>query len=470
MSPTESRSGFRLPWSTDGRAHTEHHDAPDTEPATEASPVGSGPAEVAVEAARDAATDDAATETAASDIAGTDRPNVAGDSPAMPDAQPDEAQPELEVQQVFPSVDAPADHAPDKAATAVRGGEHQRTHRPERFLADLTRAMQAAAEAARDQSLGQFEAESKQFVDEIQARSAEEAATLRQDSESDIAGTREWSKAEMARIREETEARIAKRRAQLDHDLETHAELVQVRIGHVNQRLEAYRAEMADFFEQLLKVDDPTRFATLAEQMPEPPTLEEAWLDAVETDQVAHGNAEAVAAHPDTQAPVEPFAEPPADDPRQALVERAFNFGAAEAEAQAAAAAAVTNDPDQGDGSDEAIPDITFSVSDRLAGLVPSDVGDTGPAAETEATTTEVLVSGLVSVASIAGFKRQLGRATGVTSVSVSSGPDGEFVFAVTHLPNLELAGQIAAFAGFEAQVTDASEGILRVAARDPDA
>lgn len=467
MSPTESRSGFRLPWSTEGRAPTEHDDAPEAQPTTEASPDG-GPAQAAVEAVQDAATDDAATQAGAGDFANAGRPEADGDTPTMPDAQPDATQPELEVQQVFPSVDAPADLAPDSAATAVRGGEHQRTHRPEKFLADLTRAMQAAAEAARDQSLGQFEADSKHFVDEIQARSAEEASTLRQDSESDIASTREWSKAEMARIREETEARIAKRRAQLDHDLETHAELVQGRIGRVNQRLEAYRAEMADFFEQLLAVDDPTRFATLAEQMPEPPTLEEAWLNAVETDQLAAGSAEAVVADPDAQAPVEPVTEPPAEDLRRALVERAFDFGAAEAEA--AAAAAVAKDTDQGDGSDEAIPDITFSVSDRLAGLVPSDGGDTAPAAEAEATTTQVLVSGLVSVASIAGFKRQLGRVTGVTSVSVSSGPEGEFVFAVSHQPNVELAGEIAAFSGFEAQITDASDGVLRVGARDPEA
>ena len=42
---------------------------------------------------------------------------------------------------------------------------------------------------------------------------------------------------------------------------------------------------------------------------------------------------------------------------------------------------------------------------------------------------------GLVSVASIASFKRQLGRVAGVQSVGVSSGPDGEFVFAVAPRP-----------------------------------
>ena len=46
---------------------------------------------------------------------------------------------------------------------------------------------------------------------------------------------------------------------------------------------------------------------------------------------------------------------------------------------------------------------------------------------------TQVVVVGLVSVASIATFKRQLGRLPGVKNVGVSSGPDGEFIFTVGH-------------------------------------
>ena len=65
-----------------------------------------------------------------------------------------------------------------------------------------------------------------------------------------------------------------------------------------------------------------------------------------------------------------------------------------------------------------------------------------------------VVVTGLVSVASIAGFKRHLGRVPGVQSVGVSSGPDGEFVFAVTHGADVVLRDAIPTLPGFGARVT----------------
>ncbi|MEJ7695774.1 MAG: hypothetical protein WKF78_03910 [Candidatus Limnocylindrales bacterium] len=65
---------------------------------------------------------------------------------------------------------------------------------------------------------------------------------------------------------------------------------------------------------------------------------------------------------------------------------------------------------------------------------------------------TRVVVVGLVSVASIAGFKRHLARVTGVQSVGVSSGPDGEFVFAVQHGPQVSLREAIPALQGFAAR------------------
>jgi hypothetical protein len=79
------------------------------------------------------------------------------------------------------------------------------------------------------------------------------------------------------------------------------------------------------------------------------------------------------------------------------------------------------------------------------------------------------VVTGLVSVASIAGFKRHLSRVPGVESVGVSSGPDGEFVFTVGHEPSLELEGAVTTLPGFAARVTGSSDGELTVAAHDPE-
>ena len=487
MSPTESRTGFRLPWSTDSRADTEDQpapaaqDAPQDQDAPDAAEA-QAPAVDATEAAASLDVGSVATAAETSDIAWSDR------SPSDDEARSTaEAQTDTEVPQVFPAPDAPAAPASVAETTPAHAAGPQRGHRPEKFLADLTRAMQSAAEAARDQSLAQFEAQSRQFVDEIQARSAEEAGALRQDSEQDIAATREWSKAEMARIREETEARVSQRRSQLDQDLQAHGELVEHRIEQVRKRLEAYRGEMADFFEHLLAVDDPTRFARLAEQMPEPPSLEDTWVDAPEPDPVTpepvaeawtpDDETSAVAVDDaDEDAPVgavvveEHAAETQVDGGTLAwpTADTSMDFGAAEAEAEAAAFV-VDGEPAVGDGSDDPADDMSQAAVDaRLAGLVVGK--DEDDAEPTAAATTSLVVSGLVSVASIAAFKRQVARIPGVTAVTVSSGPDGEFVFAATHGASSQLAGEVAAFSGFEAQVIEAGDGVLRIAARDPEA
>ncbi len=84
-------------------------------------------------------------------------------------------------------------------------------------------------------------------------------------------------------------------------------------------------------------------------------------------------------------------------------------------------------------------------------------------------TRTEVTVVGLVSVASIATFKRGLSRVAGVSTIGVASGPDGEFLFTVTHTPDAGLAEAITAMPGFEARVSAQSTGTLQIVARDPD-
>ena len=145
-------------------------------------------------------------------------------------------------------------------------------------------------------------------------------------------------------------------------------------------------------------------------------------------------------------------------DPRVLALGLTPDFDAAEAEA-----AAFT--PEDAPTEDE-IPVIgDDALAARLAGLVP-DAEDAG----IETTTTRVVVTGLVSVASIAGFKRQLARVAGVQSVGVSSGPDGEFLFAVTHDAGIVLRDAVTTLQGFGARVTAEADGELIVTARDPEA
>ncbi len=120
----------------------------------------------------------------------------------------------------------------------------------------------------------------------------------------------------------------------------------------------------------------------------------------------------------------------------------------------------------ESDAAGEDIPALDDdTIAARLAGLP-----QVSAEAQTETTSTQVVVTGLVSVASIAGFKRHLSRLPGIRSVGVSSGPEGEFLFTVSHGEDAALHDAIPTIPGFAARITQSGEGVLHVTARDPEA
>ncbi len=126
----------------------------------------------------------------------------------------------------------------DSAPSTERPGLSADTgvRRPMKLLAELSRAMQAAAEASRDETMARFAAEAKTVVEEIQGGSTGGAADLRRQADDDVAAIREWSKGEIARIREETDNRIAQRKTALDGEMEAHAAVVQERVERIGHR------------------------------------------------------------------------------------------------------------------------------------------------------------------------------------------------------------------------------------------
>jgi hypothetical protein len=264
---------------------------------------------------------------------------------------------------------------------------------------------------------------------------------------------------------------------------------------------------MAAFFARLLGEEDPTAFAAMAQNLPEPPPFDaddllappiaarsepvarsrkvadeaphpaprdsaSAMAAIQEAAEAAEGTEPSLAVAPSFEAetPVESVTiEPEAqsqpesetEDPRLAALAGNADFAAAEAEA---AVAAGTSD------MTEEIPTIADdALAARLAGLVPGSSEDGAPAPSGEATTTQIVVTGLISVASIASFKRHLGRVPGVQSVGVSSGPEGEFIFAVHHGPEVVLREAIPGLPGFRARVTGGKDSTVEVAAHDPE-
>ena len=268
MATTDAEPGFGLPWSSD--RSTANPETTDTDAAVAAT-----------------ATLWPATAAQAESMAAT---------PAAPPAG----------QQVTPSGGTVS--TPFHSAAPVAG---RAPAKPTKFLVDLTRTMQAVAEAARDQTLSQVQADAKAFVELIRERGAAEAPALKVQAEADIDGIRTWSKAEIAGIRKETQARIAARRVELDRQVEQHAAGAERQIEMVHGSVSAFEREMARFFEELFQETDPGRFSAMAETLPEPPDFEDILRSHVEeSSDAAIGTVEAAdetEAADEVAAPDEPI-------------------------------------------------------------------------------------------------------------------------------------------------------------------
>ena len=327
----------------------------------------------------------------------------------------------------WPDSDTNAEH-PSYEAEPVA----PKPRRENLLVTGLVRAMRDAATSARQETAARFAEEAKTRVETVHAQAAEETAELRKQADAEIVEIRDWSKAEMARIREETDKRIADRKQHLESEIERHGALVEHRIERVQAAIAEFERQMETFFVHLLAEEDPARLAGLAEQLPEAPSLD---LDDLD--------------RPD---PVFPMA---------ILDAR----GAAAAEAEAFA------DLDESDVSD----DSDLQPDDEANAIADEDVArrldafTAHAAAGADAATSQLAVVGLVSVASIAGFKRALARTHGVRSVTVASGPSGDFVFTVGHDPETDLRSIVPTLDGFAAVITGDADGVLTISASDPE-
>jgi hypothetical protein len=498
MATTESRTGFRLPWSSEERSdkvpvgRTDEATTTDaaTDAVTEATSTAPDATDKTTSASAEANASDAPADGLAETMSTGEAPtSTDNDQPTASESSPKEA-----------SVESTATAAP---APSRSSGAASVAKKPTKFVLDLTRAMQAAAEESRAQTMGQFQADAKNYIENIHSRQAGEATDLRKRSDEDIAGIQDWSKAEIARIREETQGKIAERKLGLERELEEHAGQIEYEIDRVQSRVAGFELEMERFFEQLVTEEDPTQIAVMAQSLPEPPSFDASvpWRPSAAVAELIGDTPVTASASP---APVEVAEEPAGEgstsdgetamaaieaahqaaesadgdapaaegetasgetttdenDPRLAALGLSPNFDAAEAEAAAEATSADDEIPTMGDDA----------LAARLAGLVPPEgEGDARPARAASDQTSKVIVTGLVSVASIASFKRHLGRVTGVQSVGVSSGPDGEFVFTVHHDNAVNLREVVPALPGFRARVTNAEDGAVSVVAHDPE-
>ncbi|HEY4753236.1 MAG TPA: hypothetical protein VIH37_08130, partial [Candidatus Limnocylindrales bacterium] len=106
--------------------------------------------------------------------------------------------------------------------------------KPTKLMADLAAAIRATTVSARDQQMGQLEAEASTIVETIRAQSEEGAVALRRKSDEDVAGIRDWAKAEIARIKETSESRIGDRKHVLEQEVADHAAAIEDRCAEVH--------------------------------------------------------------------------------------------------------------------------------------------------------------------------------------------------------------------------------------------
>ena len=364
------------------------------------------------------------------------RPNSGNDAPTSP---PDSLAPGAGAIEATDLAEAtePTEAVPTPTA---RVPAPSRARPANALVTGLVRAMRDASAAARQETTDRFAAEAKARIEAIHGQSADEATELRKQADAEIVEIRDWAKAEAARIREVTDQRIADRRGRLETQVEEHAARVERRIEGVRAAISEFEHQMDTFFGELLAEEDPTRLAGLAESLPEPPSLDPDELDR--------------------DAPATRVSVLDADGAAAAEAEALLDLGnagmdAAETDQADAIGSVVATEPDG--------PAEESDLVDRLA----SFAGDQGGLPE--AVASKVAVVGLVSVASIAGFKRALAKTLGVRSVAVASGPTGDFIFSVVHDAGTDLQATVVGLDGFSAAITGDAEGVLMVTASDPD-
>jgi hypothetical protein len=173
-------------------------------------------------------------------------------------------------------IDVPAQAAGPLTATA---GESRIDARPANivpsFLAELARAMQAAAERERGRIAEIVAEDAAENVEKTRTRADAETEELRRLAETDLERIQDWAATETERIRREAERRTEGRRNDLAAYLAQHDSIIAIEIDGVDAAVRGYRAALDQFFDELSASTDPTEIVRRAGSLPPPPDLDD---------------------------------------------------------------------------------------------------------------------------------------------------------------------------------------------------
>lgn len=310
----------------------------------------------------------------------------------------------------------------------------------DQFLSSLTAAMRRVADDARETSLADARAAIAAKIAAMRATAAARSDELRSRAEQDVTGIGEWSRAEIVRIETETQRKVEQRRAQLGEQLDEHERRSSAEIAALEAQVEDYERELALFFSQLGEITDPDTFISAARRMPRLPAPEGAT---------------------DDQAAEEGFPASHEERLRDLGIDRNSATDLAEG------AAATTNGTEPESVSE---PEHTAEPTVAMADSAPAEATVGQPAAAaalgdaTVDTTTTIAAVGLGSFGAVTSFKTALEKTDGVSTVRLSLGPGGEFVYSVTHRADLDVSGVVAE-AQPGASVQRSPDGVIQLSA-----
>lgn len=373
--------------------------------------------------------------------------------------------------------------------------------RPASLLADFTRVMRIAAESERDEALDRHRADADTVRAWLANHGAEREAALVAEAEAAI-----------ARIRDEAERRVAERVALLHQRTAEAKAHVAAQIAHVDEVVARYREDLEHFTRRLEETTDPTAFAALAaaipapapfelppvEPLPEPlaepaPVAEPAASGPAATDEVGAASllpavidADAEQARDDALPSLPPPAVAvPAAAPDEPITLGAPTAPAAEAAPPPAPTAPAAEQPfawpapavvppPSIDWPDEPVevrpPTPAPAATVPAAPAAAAPARPAGPSTTSHGvSTTHLRAYGLFSLAGVAHLKQQLARRPGVQSISVTSDPDGAFVFSVVHHAGFDLAEAVGSLVAFAPRLDSAEGDVVRVTVKDPD-
>jgi hypothetical protein len=147
------------------------------------------------------------------------------------------------------------------------------THRPKQFLADLVKAMGEAARAAQQATIDQCRSDATECTERLRAGTSGGSGDLHRAAVADVRTIREQSRAAEERVRIVTEERIIRRNQRLEEELREYQSAIETEVHSVGERVQAFEAEVARVFEQLVQGTDPLSFVKIAARMPSPPAF-----------------------------------------------------------------------------------------------------------------------------------------------------------------------------------------------------